>query len=188
MTPLHYGILSSRRRVAWLGVVVFLMLTAVASAQDLAVPGPGPVGPASERDVRAGAARIGEIIEPPPRRGYTEDVWTKRAPVHASASQPAAVPAENQAAAAAPGLIATFDGVDFSGSIPPDGAIAAGPSTLILVTNGSLTIRDKGGNLIASTALTSFFAAVRQAAESSFDLARSTIPAAAGSSCPPPAR
>ena len=52
---------------------------------------------------------------------------------------------------------------------PDDAGIAAGPTVLVLVTNGALTIRDKQGFLITTETLRTFFAGLRQPTESAFD-------------------
>ena len=145
-----------------------VLVSAVSAAQEVAAPGPGPIAPAL--DVRAGSAATA-MAEPPPRRGYADDV---KAAKRASANfrpQPSssAPPTQEQPAAAPASLLTDFDGIDFTNTIPPDGAIAAGSTSLVLSTNGSVTIRGKTGTLIASASFAAFFASVRQAGESAFD-------------------
>ncbi len=69
----------------------------------------------------------------------------------------------------APALLANFNGIDYTGSFPPDPVLAAGPSNLVLATNGSVTIRSKAGTFVASISLEAFFGGVRAADESVFD-------------------
>ncbi|MDP2627359.1 MAG: hypothetical protein Q8Q58_10695, partial [Candidatus Rokubacteria bacterium] len=51
--------------------LLLLGVPLLASAQEASAPGPGPVGPAPDGPH---PARIGEIVEPPPPRGYAEDI------------------------------------------------------------------------------------------------------------------
>ena len=165
---------SDRRRPAktsafllWAGsasILLSVVLTsAVSAAQQLAAPGPGPIAPAL-------GVRAGSPAEPPPRRGYTEEVEAAKRASTSSRPQPLdSAPTGDQPTTAAPSLLSNFDGIGFTNVIPPDGAIAVGPSALVLSTNGSLTIRDKTGTLITSTSLAVFFASVRQTGESAFD-------------------
>lgn len=57
-------------------------------------------------------------------------------------------------------LNASFEGVDAIGHYLDQG-IAAGPTSVVLSNNGSVTIRDKTGTLVASTSLRDFFSLVR---------------------------
>src|SRR5262252_7290318 len=150
------------------GILLSLVLmSAVSTAQEAAAPGPGPIAPAL--DVRAGSAAT--MVEPPPRRGYADDVKAAKRALANFRPQPpsSATLTQEQSAAAPASLLTDFDGIDFTNTIPPDGAVAAGPASLVLSTNGSLTIRGKTGTLIASASLAAFFASVRQAGESAFD-------------------
>src|SRR5262249_35666962 len=122
------------------GILVSLVLmSAVSAAQEAAAPGPGPIAPAL--DVRAGSTAATKA-EPPPRRGYPDDVEAAKRAAATFRPQPSssAPPTQEQPAAAPASLLTDFDGIDFTNTIPPDGAIAAGPASLVLSTNGSLTI------------------------------------------------
>ncbi|MBI2987903.1 MAG: hypothetical protein HYY45_14160 [Deltaproteobacteria bacterium] len=76
---------------------------------------------------------------------------------------------ESEPQPAAPSLGTNFNGISYTGWIPPDPVLAAGPSNLVLVTNGSVTIRNKTGGLVASTSLEDFFSSVRASGENAFD-------------------
>lgn len=55
-----------------------------------------------------------------------------------------------------------FNGVDrIFGGMPPDITIAAGPRSLVLSSNDSVTIRDKSGGQIATAELNRFFSSVK---------------------------
>ena len=63
-------------------------------------------------------------------------------------------------------LTTSFTGIDISsGTYPADPSIAAGPASLVLVTNGSVVIRDKAGILTSSAGTPEFWAPVRTAGE-----------------------
>jgi hypothetical protein len=145
-----------------------VLMSAVSAAQEVAAPGPGPIAPAL--DARTGSAAA-TMAEPPPRRGYVDDVKAAKRASATFRPQPSssAPPTQEPPAAAPASLLTDFDGIDFTNIIPPDGAVAAGPASLVLSTNGSLSIRGKTGTLIASASLAAFFASVRQAGESAFD-------------------
>lgn len=176
-------------RSRWLFFGLFgLWMPGMAWAQYLPEPGPGPVFPAP--DLPALAAPATEMLEPPPPRGYAIDIQkakrdaisgvgvapgrlqtdegsgaTQAAPSPEASSPPQTAGPEPSA----PALRINFNGIDFTGSYPPDPVLAAGPSNLVLVTNGSVTIRDKTGALVASTSLATFFSSVRASGENAFD-------------------
>jgi len=52
---------------------------------------------------------------------------------------------------------AGFNGIDFTGATAPDPHIAVGPSSVALVVNWSIVMRDKTGALIAASTLDKFF-------------------------------
>jgi len=76
---------------------------------------------------------------------------------------------ESEPTPSAPVLTTSFNGINYTGSFPPDPVMAAGPTNLVLSTNGSVTIRDKTGTLVASTSLLAFFGSVRASGENTFD-------------------
>jgi hypothetical protein len=69
----------------------------------------------------------------------------------------------------APALLTSFSGIAFTRFIPPDPVVAAGPTNLVLATNGSVTVKGKTGAIVASTSLDAFFLSVRLAGEDTFD-------------------
>ena len=170
MTRPRHGGRARLRRSLIIGFATLTFFSSAAWAQEAAVPGPS-VAPATRRDVRSGLARTGEIVEPPPVRRSAERVRLKPDPAVGSTLAPhrAERPIDDGLAPAAPALTTNFLGIDFSGIFPPDAGIAAGPTVLVLVTNGALTIRDKQGFLITTETLRTFFAGLRQPTESAFD-------------------
>ncbi len=162
-----------------------LLFPSFAWGQYLALPGPGPIPPAS--DSPAYLAPSNETFHPPPPRGYAIDIRKAKqdaastisvapaglqhdrgASTLASLAQPsdqfnvkqAGVPSPR-----APALLTSFSGIAYTGFFPPDPVLAAGPTNLVLSTNGSVTIRDKTGTLMASTSLAAFFTSVRATGE-----------------------
>lgn len=165
-------------RSRWLLLgLVGLWIPGLAWGQPLAVPGPGPVPPAPDLPVLVAPGT--ETLEPPPPRGYAIDIQkAKRDAVSGIGVAPGALQTDEGPGAmygvpspepSAPALRTNFNGISFTGSYPPDPVLAAGPSNLVLVTNGSVTIRDKSGGLIASSSLAAFFASVRATSENAFD-------------------
>ncbi len=166
-----------------------LLIPSFAWGQYLALPGPGPIPPAS--DSPEYLAPSNETLDPPPPRGYAEDIrkakleaasiiglapGTVQYDLGASAgtgwAQPLrqlSVEQEGEPTPSAPALTTSFNGISYTGSFPPDPVIAAGPTNLVLITNGSVTIRDKTGTLVASTSLSAFFSSVRASGENTFD-------------------
>ena len=90
-------------------------------------------------------------------------------PATARSATPAPPPPSRQTAAARtpnpplpPGIRAAFEGVPaISGQWHPDHALAVGPTTVALVGNGVVAIREKDGTLLASLLVTEFFDPVR---------------------------
>ncbi len=165
-----------------------LLLPGFAWGQHLPVPGPGPVAPASDSPAYSGPSS--ETLDPPPPRGYAEDIRrVKQEAASSFAVAPGIVqydrgtPAQNwtqplgqfniqqdgEPQPNAPSLLTNFNGIDYTGLIPPDPVLAAGPSNLVLVTNGRVTIRDKTGVLVDSRSLEAFFGSVRVTGENAFD-------------------
>lgn len=64
---------------------------------------------------------------------------------------------------------AGFNGIDFTGATAPDPYLAVGPSSVILVVNWSIVMRDKTGALIAASGLDRFFGAAPIANTGGFD-------------------
>ncbi len=162
-----------------------LLLPALARAEYLPLPGPGPVAPAPA--LPGGSGRSSGGLVPSHSRGYARDIRQAKqdaasvigvAPGHVhtdrgaspgqqsigplapSGSQPQGRPRPD-----APALTTNFNGISYTQTFPPDPVIAAGPSNLVLATNGSVTIRDKTGALIASTSLETFFSSVSAVGE-----------------------
>jgi hypothetical protein len=177
-------------RLGWVSVTLFaLLLPTFAQGQYLPVPGPGPIAPAAESP--AYLAPSNETLDPPPPRGYVEDIRkAKQEAASASGIVPltvqrdlaisaetswnrslvqSSVEQESGPTPNAPVLSTNFNGINYTGSFPPDPVLAAGPTNLVLMTNGSVTIRNKAGTLVASTSLSAFFSSVRAASENTFD-------------------
>jgi hypothetical protein len=166
-----------------------LLFPSFAQGQYLPVPGPGPIAPAPE--LSAYSAPSDETLDPPPPRGYAEDIRkAKQEAASAIGTVPGTVQHDLRTSAEtswnrslvqssveqesgptpnAPALSTNFNGIDYTGSFPPDPVLAAGPSNLVLSTNGSVTIRDKTGSVVASTSLSAFFSSVRALSENTFD-------------------
>src|SRR5215469_6037111 len=51
----------------------------------------------------------------------------------------------------------SFNGSGYTGWIPPDGGLAAGPHQVIVAINGAFNVYGKGGTLLSSQSLGSFF-------------------------------
>lgn len=67
---------------------------------------------------------------------------------------------------ASPGDIVTgtnFNGSGYTGWIPPDGGLAAGPHQVIVAVNGAFNVFGKGGTLLSSQTLASFFSGLPDA-------------------------
>jgi len=62
-----------------------------------------------------------------------------------------------------------FPGVGYTGFIPPDGGVAAGPFNVVGVVNSTIQVFDKNGNLLSSQALSDFFSGVPGAGDGPFD-------------------
>jgi len=177
-------------RLGWFAVALVTPLVAdIAWGQYLPVPGPGPIAAVPVPAVYT--PQPTDTPEPPPPRGYAEDIGrAKQEAASVFGIAPGSVQYDQARAAgtgwaqplsqlriqqagepepSAPALITDFNGIDFTGSFPPDPVVAAGPTSLVLVTNGSATIRTKTGALVASTTLVSFFGSVRASGESAFD-------------------
>ena len=180
------GVASSRS----LSVALFVLLfPSFAWGQYLALPGPGPNAPAP--DSPAYLAPSNATLHPPRPRGYAIDIrQAKQGAASALGVAPAGVQYDRGASASStlarplsrlslqpesnpnppiPALLASFSGIAFTLSFPPDPVLAAGPTNLVLVTNGSVTIKDKTGALVASTSLDAFFSSVRARNEDTFD-------------------
>lgn len=180
------------RRARASGSLVFvlvILLPTIVWGQHLPVPGPRAIFPAL--DSPGYVAHAPETFEAPPPRGYAEDIgqakqdaaWVGSLPSGAIQYDTEAIPSpgwarpfdrfgtqqESQPQPAAPPLGTNFNGISYTGWIPPDPVIAAGPSNLVLVTNGSVTIRTKTGTLVASTSLEAFFGSARASGENAFD-------------------
>lgn len=70
----------------------------------------------------------------------------------------------------APTFGGSFAGVSDTGQFPPDPTMAAGPNTLVVVTNGAVNIFEKNGTLISTQGLSQFFSALGQVAnDGAFD-------------------
>ena len=169
--------------------LVALLFPSFAWGQHLALPGPGPIPPAF--DSPAYLAPSNETLHPPPPRGYAIDIrQAKQDAASALEVAPAGVQYDRGASASltlarplsqpslqpesnpvppVPALVTSFTGIGYTGFLPPDPVVAAGPTNLVLVTNGSVTIKDKAGALVASTSLGAFFFSVRAANEDTFD-------------------
>lgn len=174
----------------WLTLALLgLLLPGHAWGQYLPLPGPGPIAAAPDSFVSSPVSE--ETLEPPPPRGYAEDIWkAKRDAASAVSVAPGQVQTDGGASAgaggvqplgrsgipegaepgtSAPALLTNFSGINYTGSFPPDPVLAAGPNNLVLVTNGSVTIGDKTGAPVASTSLATFFSSVRALGENAFD-------------------
>ena len=68
-----------------------------------------------------------------------------------------------------PGAAHNFPGVGFTGFIPPDGGVAAGPFNVVGVVNSTIQVFDKNGNLLSSQALSDFFSGIPGAGDGPFD-------------------
>ena len=177
---------TSRRLIVTL---LAFLLPGIVNAQHLPVPGPGLIFPASDSPGLSTLAP--ETFDPPPPRGFAEDIWQAKeeaawvsglppgyiqhdaaTPSGTGAIQPLGqlgIQQEGYLEGDAPALSNNFNGISYTGWVPPDPVLAAGPNNLVLVTNGSVTIRDKTGALVASTSLESFFSSVRASGENAFD-------------------
>ena len=174
----------------WASAALFaLLVPSFAWGQVLPIPGPGPLAPAS--DSPGHSAPSNEPLDPPPPRGYAIDIlkakqraasmigvapgagqYDRGASAGPGWAQPRgqfSVEQESGPAPNAPAQITSFNGISFTHFIPPDPVLAAGPTTVILSTNGSVTIRDKTGALVASTSLAGFFSPVMAPGENAFD-------------------
>lgn len=74
---------------------------------------------------------------------------------------------------------AGFDGISFTSARNPDPYIAVGPSSIVLVVNWSIGIRDKSGRVIAESSLDRFFDGAPVSNTGGFD-ARSYFDASSG--------
>jgi len=63
----------------------------------------------------------------------------------------------------------SFPGVGYTGFIPPDGGVAAGPFNVVGVVNSTIQVFDKNGNLLSSQTLANFFSGLPGAADGPFD-------------------
>ena len=63
----------------------------------------------------------------------------------------------------------SFPGVGFTGFIPPDGGVAAGPFNVVGVVNSTIQVFDKNGNLLSSQDLGTFFSGATGASDFIFD-------------------
>jgi hypothetical protein len=64
---------------------------------------------------------------------------------------------------------ASFPGVGYTGFIPPDGGVAAGPFNVVSVVNSTIQVSDKNGNLLSSQTLANFFSGLPGATDGPFD-------------------
>jgi len=174
----------------WASAALFaLLFPSFAWGQYLPIPGPGPIAPAP--DSPGYSAPSNETLDPPPPRGYAIDILkAKQEAASMIGVAPGAVQydlgasvgtgwaqsrgqfsveQESEPTPSAPAQITSFNGINYTGGFPPDPVMAAGPTNLVLSTNGSVTIRDKTGTLVASTSLAAFFSSVRAAGENAFD-------------------
>ena len=71
-----------------------------------------------------------------------------------------AAPAGNAPAANAPAPVSNFTGVTYTGWIPPDPHMAAGPSDLVVAVNSTIRIYNKSGGQLFNSTLLSWFAGV----------------------------
>jgi hypothetical protein len=62
-----------------------------------------------------------------------------------------------KAPAAASSSSSNFPGVGYTGFIPPDGGVAAGPVNVVAVVNSTINVYDKNGNLLSSQSLFNLF-------------------------------
>ena len=62
-----------------------------------------------------------------------------------------------------------FAGAGYTGLIPPDGGVAAGPLNVVAVVNSTINVYDKNGNLLSSQALSNFFSGLPGASDGPFD-------------------
>jgi hypothetical protein len=72
-------------------------------------------------------------------------------------------------ASGAPNSHASFPGVGYTGLIPPDGGVAAGPFNVVGVVNSTIQVSDKNGNLLSSQTLANFFSGLPGATDGPFD-------------------
>lgn len=79
------------------------------------------------------------------------------APTQGSASKSGSAKPGSSVITASPA--AEFPGAGFTGFIPPDGGVAAGPVNVVETVNGAVNIYDKNGNLLSSQGLAAFFGA-----------------------------
>jgi hypothetical protein len=64
---------------------------------------------------------------------------------------------------------ASFPGVGYTGFIPPDGGVAAGPFNVVGVVNSTIQVFDKNGNLLSSQSIDNFFFGLPGASDGTFD-------------------
>src|SRR3990172_4936538 len=128
---------TSRRLIV---ALVAFLFPGVAWAQYLPTPGPGPIFPASDSPRLSALAP--ETFEPPPPRGYAQDIrqlkqeaaWVSGLPPGHIQYDVGASPAtggvrplgrfgvqqESEPQPAAPSLGTNFNGISYTGWIPPD--------------------------------------------------------------------
>ena len=155
------------------------LLTLVLPALAFAQGSSSPVAPMSPEEHRArGSDQTPRAPIPP--RGYADDIQAEKAAAAAAAATAVPGPVQIDVSAAAlglptamapnaPALLTSFAGQTFldSSSAPPDPVIAAGPNSLVALTNGRARIYSKAGAVIATAPLTTFFAPAP--GESAFD-------------------
>ncbi len=73
------------------------------------------------------------------------------------------------ARSSAPSSASNFPGVGFTGFIPPDGGVAAGPVNVVGVVNSTIQVYDKNGNLLSSQTLSNFFNGIPGGSDFIFD-------------------
>ncbi len=139
--------------------------------QSVGLPGPSPVAPAADLPETWASVAIPTA---PPARGYAQDIAQAKLQAAALISVAPGVVQEDvggltHSGPAAPSLVTSFSGISYTGFFPPDPNLAAGQSSLVLVTNGSITIKSKSGSTVASASLSSFFSAILTSTESPFD-------------------
>ena len=153
--------LSHRRAPCWLRaatLAIVLPLTSALPLRAVELPVP-PVAPVVARPFSAPARRAATV-----QTGYFVPRFEIEAPAlpapapSAAALLPLAVPA----AVSAPmlRLLNDFPGIGFDNVNPPNPSIAAGPSHLLAITNGTVMVLSKAGAASVHTSLSAFFQAV----------------------------
>ena len=124
-----------------------LLLPGIALGQNITLRGPNPVHPASD----------------PPAPSTVESIEHDTLASRVAGGTSRITDSDSVTSAPLP-LITDFQGHSLVGAFI-DESIAAGPISLVLTNNGSVTIRSKAGAMVANTTLFSFFSTVTQPGE-----------------------